>query len=69
MELMPAKSWKHEFARSADAERYRDIVRKHHDEFRRKKDEDKKDREERSETLNDLVMMAMATQEMSTHTS
>lgn len=62
MELIPARSWKHEFARSTEAERYREIVRRHQDELRRKKDKNEKDREERSETLDGMVMVAVATQ-------
>jgi hypothetical protein len=63
MELMPAKSWKSEFARSTEAERYREIVRKHQEEVRRKNnDKDQKDREERGQALDDMAFVVMATQ-------
>lgn len=62
MELTQVRSWKHEFARSTDTERYREILRRHHDDLRRKKEKDEEDREERFEDLDEMLFAVMATQ-------
>jgi agmatine/peptidylarginine deiminase len=66
MQLVPHQSWKLEFAKSADIERYREIVRKVQEEAKRdrKQRDDKekeKDREERRAELSELAdVMVMA---------
>lgn len=60
MQIIPAKSWKLDFARSTDADRHHEIVRRVQEEIR------KKDKEERAEAgaedILDMVIMATATE-------
>lgn len=59
MEFVPAKSWKADFARSADAERYREILRRANEEIRKRDDEARKDaRDDELEHLEAMVMLA-----------
>lgn len=65
MELMPVRTWKLEFARGADAERHREIVLRHQEDLRLKREKDKKtekDREDRMDALEDLAFAVMASQ-------
>ena len=60
MQIIPAKSWKLDFARSTDADRHHEIVRRVQEEIR------KKDKDERAEAgaedLLDMVIMATSTE-------
>lgn len=59
MELIPAKSWKLEFARSVEAERYREITRRVMNEAAKKeKDEDRKEAEAQTEEFMAFAVMA-----------
>lgn len=59
MEFVPAKSWKAEFARSADSERHREILRRANEEIRKRDDEERKaERESDLEHLEAVVVLA-----------
>lgn len=59
MEILPIRSWKHEFARSADADRYRDTLRRAHDETRKK---DREDKAEQGASAEDAIVAVLATE-------
>ena len=60
MQIIPAKSWKLDFARSAEPERFRELVRRAQEETRKKDKEKQAEAEAEAEAAFDLLIMATA---------
>jgi hypothetical protein len=60
MQIIPAKSWKLDFARSTDVERYGEIIRRAQQEARKKEQEERA--EAGAEDILDMVIMATSTE-------
>jgi hypothetical protein len=60
MEIIPVKSWKMDFARSAEPERFREMMRRAQEETRKKDKEEKAEAEAGAEAALDVLIMATA---------
>ena len=62
MQIIPAKSWKLDFARSAEPERFREMMRRAQEEARKKEKQEKAEADAEAEATLDLLIMATASE-------